>query len=226
MKKKNDKANLEKSRLIFFEIGILLSLSFLLFAFEWGKPEGENPNSYLFNDAIIFEEDIIMPRVRDKKELIKPEIKTIINVVDDNDLIIEDPDFSSIEINSGDSFIPWDFNNNMDNDVTDTIEFVLVEEMPLFMGGKPEIEFNKYISKKLKYPARAIDNGVEGSVILSFVINKEGWMEDLYVYYSAHPDLDKAAMEAVSTSPKWTPGKQRGKAVRVRYYFPAVFKLN
>jgi len=226
MKKKNEKANLEKWRLMFFEIGIILSLSFLLFAFEWGKLEGNNSKNHLFSEATIFEEDIIMPTVQKKKELIKPKITTIINLVDDDHLTIDDPDFSFIEINSGDSFVPWEFNDEWDNDVIDTIEFVRVEEMPLFMGGKPEIEFNKYISKQLKYPERAIENGVQGSVILSFAINKNGWLEDLYVYNSTHPDLDKAAMEAVSTSPRWTPGKQRGKTLRVRYYFPVVFKLN
>lgn len=226
MKKKSNKANLEKLRFIFFEIGIIISLSFLLYAFEWGKVNDDNSKNMYFSEGQIFEEDIIAPSIRPKEEIAKPKITAIINVVDDDNLIIAEPDFSSIEINSGDSFIPWNFNNDGDDGILDTTDFIVVEDMPLFNGGKPEIEFSRYIAKHLRYPNRAKENGVQGKVILSFVIDQKGMIDDLYVFNSAHQDLDNAALEVVKTSPKWTPGKQRGKAVRVRYYFPVHFKIN
>lgn len=224
--KKNKKANLERSRIIFLEIGLILSLSLCLMAFEYGTKIKSSDTDHFTSYFKEAENDIIITTRNNENTVKKTKVADIINIVDDKNLVIDVPDLSYTEIEANESFDIWNFESDYEEIIEDTTEFLIVEEMPLFNGGKPEIEFSKYIAQNLKYPQNAIDNGVTGRVILSFVVNKQGKIENISIYNSAHPDLDRAAMKAVINSPRWTPGKQRGKAVNVRYFFPAFFKLN
>lgn len=223
--KKSQKANLEKSRFMYFQIGIIITLSFVLFAFEFGRLEREKGIEDFYSSTIFLEDDIVVTTRKDEVIKKKIEIYTIINEVDDKDLTVEDPDFSFTEIDPNDFFDPDQFTNPPE-EFDDNYEFISAEEMPLFNGGKPDVEFTRYIKEHIRYPELAQENGASGKVILTFVINKQGFIENLSVYYSAHPDLDQAALSVVKSSPAWTPGKQNGKPVRVRYYFPVIFKLN
>ncbi len=83
----------------------------------------------------------------------------------------------------------------------------------------------QYLSKNIKYPTIAQENGVQGRVIVQFVVNKDGSIVDPVVARSVDPYLDKEAIRVVSSMPKWKPGMQRGKPVRVRYTLPVAFKL-
>lgn len=102
-------------------------------------------------------------------------------------------------------------------------EFVVVEEMPQFPGGNEAMQ--KYIAENLKYPKTAI-KGEQGRVIVSFVINKRGKVGDVKLIRSVSPELDAEAVRVIQDMPDWIPGKQRGKAVNVRYTIPIVFKLS
>lgn len=102
-------------------------------------------------------------------------------------------------------------------------EFVVVEEMPQFPGGNEAMQ--KYIAENLKYPKTAI-KGEQGRVIVSFVINKRGKVDDVKLIRSVSPELDAEAVRVIQDMPDWIPGKQRGKAVNVRYTIPIVFKLS
>ncbi|MDE5999308.1 MAG: energy transducer TonB, partial [Bacteroidaceae bacterium] len=101
--------------------------------------------------------------------------------------------------------------------------FEVVEQNPMFPGG--EAALLKYLQKNLKYPAQAQDNGIQGRVMVQFVVNKDGSVVEPKIIRSVDPSLDKEAMRVVSAMPKWTPGKQRGKTVRVRYTLPVTFRL-
>jgi protein TonB len=103
--------------------------------------------------------------------------------------------------------------------------FIKVEEMPTFNGGDPAIEFWKYIVSNLKYQEITAENGVMGKVTIKFVVNAEGRVVDAEIVKGADPALDKEALRVVSSSPLWTPGKQRGKAVNVMFFFPINFLL-
>jgi len=98
--------------------------------------------------------------------------------------------------------------------------------MPKFNGGDPTVEFRKYISDNMKYPQIAIENGISGKVIVQFVVNTQGKVTDAVIAGSVDPALDKEALRVILSSPSWTPGKQRGKAVKVAFYFPINFILN
>ena len=102
--------------------------------------------------------------------------------------------------------------------------FMVVETMPEFPGGQAELF--KYLSENVKYPVIAQENGIQGRVICQFVVNKDGSIVDVEVVRSGgDASLDKEAVRVIKSMPKWKPGKQRGKAVRVKYTVPVNFKL-
>ena len=101
--------------------------------------------------------------------------------------------------------------------------FAIVEKMPQFPGGEKAI--NEFISKTLQYPVIAQENGIQGKVVCSFIINQDGSVTDAEVISGVDPSLDREALRIVSAMPKWTPGTQRGKAVRVKYTMPVTFTL-
>lgn len=101
--------------------------------------------------------------------------------------------------------------------------FDVVEQMPSFPGGQGALM--KWLSDNIKYPVIAAENGVQGRVIVQFVVEKDGSVTDVNVAKSVDPSLDKEATRVVKAMPKWIPGKQNGSAVRVKYTVPVTFKL-
>lgn len=101
--------------------------------------------------------------------------------------------------------------------------FDVVEVMPQFPGG-PQALF-EYLSKNIKYPVVAEENGVQGRVIVTFVVERDGSITDVQVVKSVDPSLDREAMRVVKSMPNWIPGKQNGAAVRVKYTVPVTFRL-
>lgn len=101
--------------------------------------------------------------------------------------------------------------------------FDVVEQMPSFPGGPAALM--KYLNDNVKYPVAAMENGVQGRVVVSFVVEKDGSITDVKVVRSVDPSLDKEASHVVKGMPNWIPGKQNGSAVRVKYNVPVVFRL-
>lgn len=99
----------------------------------------------------------------------------------------------------------------------------LVDEMPSFPGGLEELY--KWIDNNVQYPAVARENGIEGRVILKFIVEKDGSLSDSTVIHSVHPMVDREALRLVGQMPKWNPGRRAGVPVRVRYCLPIKFKL-
>jgi len=101
--------------------------------------------------------------------------------------------------------------------------FEVVEENPSFPGGLSEL--NKFLSDNIRYPVIAQENGIQGRVIIKFVVSKTGNISDVQVVRGVDPSLDKEAVRVVQSMPKWIPGRQRGQAVPVYFTLPVVFKL-
>ena len=101
--------------------------------------------------------------------------------------------------------------------------FDVVEVMPQFPGG--QIAMLQYIMENMKYPKQAMKEGIQGRVAVSFIVEKDGSISDVKPILSVHPLLNKEAVRVVKSMPKWTPGKQNGKPVRVRFNLPVMFKL-
>ena len=105
----------------------------------------------------------------------------------------------------------------------ETKVFDVVEQMPSFPGG--DAELMKFLSTHIKYPVVAEENGIQGRVIATFVVERDGSISDVKVIKSVDPSLDKEAIRVLKSMPKWIPGKQNGSAVRVKYTVPVTFKL-
>ena len=101
--------------------------------------------------------------------------------------------------------------------------FDVVEQMPQFPGG--DAALFEYLSTHIKYPTIAEENGVQGRVIVTFVVERDGSITDVKVVKSVDPSLDKEASRVVQGMPKWIPGKQNGDPVRVKYTVPVTFRL-
>ena len=108
-------------------------------------------------------------------------------------------------------------------EVLNVVEDDVEGEMPKFPGG--DAELLKFIAKSIKYPVIAQENGIQGRVICAFVVNRDGSVVDAEVLRGVDPSLDKEALRVIGTMPKWSPGKQRGKPVRVKYTVPITFRL-
>lgn len=102
--------------------------------------------------------------------------------------------------------------------------FSVVEVMPQYPGG--QIAMMKYIMENMKYPEQAMKKGIQGRVVVSFIVEKDGRVSNVRLLRSVESSLDKEAVRVVKSMPKWSPGKQNGKPVRVRFNVPVMFKLN
>ena len=107
--------------------------------------------------------------------------------------------------------------------VEETKVFDVVEQMPQFKGG--DAALMEYLSKNMKYPPIAEENGIQGRVVCQFVVERDGSITDVKVVRSVDPALDKEAVRVIKAMPKWTPGKQNGSAVRVKFTLPVTFRL-
>lgn len=101
--------------------------------------------------------------------------------------------------------------------------FDIVEQMPQFSGGEEKL--NEYLSTHVQYPKEAMEKGIQGRVIVAFVVNRDGSISDPKVARRIDPALDKEALRVINSMPRWTPGKQNGKNVRVNYTLPIYFRL-
>ena len=102
--------------------------------------------------------------------------------------------------------------------------FMVVEDQPEFPGGTAALL--DYLRKNIKYPAICRENNIQGRVLVTFIVNKDGAIVEPEVVKSVNPSLDKEALRVISQMPNWKPGSQRGKPVRVKYTVPVNFRLN
>ena len=224
--KKSKAADLEKRKGMFSTIGLVVTLAIVLVAFEWTKGEDKGIDENVVSE-IEFEDDMMQitrreePKPEPKPE--QPKIAEVLDIVDDDVEIEDDFDFDMEATQDTE----YDFTSMMgdDEEIDEEEVFYIVEDMPTFNGGDPATEFRKYIAQNLQYPEIAAENGVSGRVIIQFAVNRVGKVVDAKIVRSVDSALDREAIRVVMSSPKWTPGKQRGKAVKVLFTFPINFVL-
>ena len=222
--KKSEQASLEKDKLIYTLMGLVFVLSLVYVALEWTERE---VTKYEVTDTeFLFEEEVEIQQTTQETPPPPPppavqEVE-VLNVVEDN------VETESIEVNTEDDkaeevVIAAPVEAPQEEEEEEVV-FVVVESMPEFPGGQQALF--KYLSENVKYPVIAQENGIQGRVICQFVVNKDGSIVDVEVVRSGgDPSLDKEAVRVIKSMPKWKPGKQRGKAVRVKYTVPVNFKL-
>ncbi len=224
-KKKATKANQERNRPMFLQIGLIVALSVILIAFEWTSNTINDSNSTTYINDIEFEEQMIATKREEPKppEVKQPEIKTVIEIVEDD---IEIEDAFDFDMEADDN---TEYNFVMDDDegeeiIEEVTPFYIVEDMPTFNGGDMG-EFWKYAMGEIRYPEVAAENGVSGTVYMQFTVSTSGRVTDVKVIKGVHPDLDEESIRVIKNSPKWTPGKQRGRTVPVIMSLPMKFIL-
>ena len=225
--KKSEKASLENKKLLFVEIGLVVSLAIVLAAFEWTSTETETS---LLEDTteVLIEEEIISTQMETPPPPpASPKIPILSDQIDivDDEIEIEDDMFMNLEDDASLGVEIMDYVEVEEEVVEEeAIPFQLVEEKPSFQGGDAN-QFSKWVNSRLVYPEIAKENGVQGRVTLQFTVEKDGTVTKVKVLRGVDPSLDKEAVRVVSMSPKWKPGKQRDRAVPVTYTFPVIFQL-
>jgi protein TonB len=147
----------------------------------------------------------------------------VIKIVDDEIKLDDDVDLFEMEFKENLQVTINPFKEE-EADVQEEEIFMIVEDMPTFQGGDLN-KFREFIGKNLKYPDIAAENGIQGRVILSFVVEPTGVLSKVTILKGVDPALDKEAIRVVESSPKWKPGSQRGKPVRVSFNIPVIFML-
>lgn len=226
--KKSERANLESKKLTLVLVGLCFALAAHYIAFEWTQYEQEAETGEIADGGDIILEEEIVPITMPEKKTVPPPPQAVtqaevLNIVED-DAEIEETTIVSAEDQA--EFV------EITDDVPIVVEeiekeeeiFQVVENQPEFPGGMAALM--EYLKKNMKYPTICQEQGIQGRVIVQFVVNSDGSIVDPQVVKPVNPYLDKEALRVVSTMPKWKPGEQRGKKVRVRFTLPVTFRLS
>jgi periplasmic protein TonB len=225
--KKSPKADLEKQKLLFSQIGLVVALGLMFVAFEWAQTDVKASDIFVMQEAVLEEEAIPITRQEEVKPPPPPpppRFTEVLNIVENDveleeELIIED-----MEIDDDTEIDFIDIGSDEGEEINETEVFMIVETMPSFPGG--DAALNKFLNDNIKYPTIAAENGIAGRVFINFVVHRDGQIVEVRVARGVDPALDQEAMRVVKMMPKWNAGQQRGKSVRVQFTLPVNFVLN
>ncbi|MDR0845628.1 MAG: TonB family protein [Tannerella sp.] len=226
--KKSAKANLETGKTMSLLMGMIVGLAVMFVSFEWSSSDLTIATSEGVGD-IVAEEEIEITKQDEPPPPPPPPpapvVAEVLNVVEDN-VEVANQDLLSSEDTQTEAqtqtYVPPAVVVEEEEESENHV-FMLVEKMPEFPGG--QVALMNWIAKAIKYPVVAQENGISGRVTCQFVVNKDGTIVDAEVVRSIDPSLDKEALRVISIMPKWTPGEQRGKPVRVKFTVPIAFRL-
>ena len=224
--KKSPKADLENKKTTNLLIGAILVLAVLFVGFEWSERDKKVTTDSGIQE-VLFEEEIIPITEQEQPKQAPPppeapKVEEVLEIMD-NDSKVEESTIQASDDTNAAVEVKYTPVEVEEEEVEEQQIFQVVEEMPEFPGGLSECM--KFLGKNIKYPTISQENGVQGRVIVQFVVNKDGSIVDPVVVRGVDPYLDKEALRVISMMPKWKPGKQRGKAVRVKYTVPVMFRL-
>ena len=235
--KKSEKASLEGDKLIYALMGFVFVLSLCYVALEWTNKEvtkyEQADQDFQIEEELDIQQttqEMTPPPPPPPAPEVVQEVE-VLNVVED-DVKTESIEFSAednntvVEIVEVKEEVKEEVKVEEDKreEVEENVVFKVVETMPSFPGG--DAALMKFISDNVRYPAIAQENGIQGRAICQFTVEKDGSITDIQIVRSAGDEtLDKEAKRVIKSMPKWSPGKQRGKAVRVSYTIPINFRL-
>ena len=224
--KKSPKADLEGKKTSHLLIGAILALSVMFLAFEWSERDKDMTVDTGIQE-VVFEEEIIPITEQEQPKQAPPppeapKVEEVLEIMD-NDAKVEESTIQASDDTQAAVEVKYTPVEVEEEEVEEQQIFQVVEEMPEFPGGMAECM--KWLGKNIKYPTISQENGVQGRVIIQFVVNRDGSIVDAQVARGVDPYLDKEALRVVGMMPKWKPGKQRGKEVRVKYTLPVMFRL-
>lgn len=222
--KKSPKANLENKRAMFYMIGLVISLALALVAFEWKTKQ--TPNLLVYGTSDPMEIDDLPPITRpEEPEPPKPEQPKPLDyfeLVPDDETLTDEPIFASSEATIQ-TEVHLQQVKVIEEETDEPVPFFRVENKPEFPGGEKALLL--FLAKNIQYPTICQDNGIQGTVYLSFVINENGRVSNVQVIQSPDRNLSNEAVRVVNSMPDWKPGKQGNKGVKVSFQLPVKFKL-
>jgi protein TonB len=224
--KKYERADINRQHTLFLQVGLSVSLAIILLAFSYAPKEDDT--SSMETGSVIIEEEEMIPQTNQAKPPPPPpppppevvEVEDDIEVEDQPDLFDSEMDVD-VDIETQ-AYIPEAPVIKKEEPKEPEI-FVVVEQMPEFPGGEKALY--EFLAKNIKYPAVAKENGIEGKVYIKFVVNEDGSVSQAQIVRGIGGGCDEEALKVVKQMPKWKPGKQRGKTVKVWYTLPVYFKL-
>jgi len=226
--KKSEKASLENKKLLFTEIGLVAALLITYGAFEFSTKESEVSILEDTTQVLVEEEMIAIQNETPPPPPEAPAIPVLSDQIDivDDDIKLDDDLFINLEDdNTGVQIMDYIEAEVEEEEIEEeAIPFQFVETKPSFQGGDANA-FTKWVNSRLVYPEVAKENGVQGRVHLQFTVEADGRVTNVKVLRGVDESLDKEAVRVVSQSPRWSPGKQRDRAVKVTYTFPVIFQL-
>lgn len=216
--KKYDEINTQRFRSTFLLTGFIISLLVILYAFSWSEKEEMSGS---LGDLKIDEDiEIEPPQTKQEKPPPPPPPPPKLEVVEDEEILEEDePEIEDQEIDED-----TEIEQELEEEVIEEAKiFTIVEEMPTFPGGEKKLY--EFINKNLNYPQIAKESGIEGLVVVNFVVDETGSVSNVKVLRGIGGGCDEEAVRVVKRFPKWNPGKQRGKPVKVSFNLPIRLKL-
>ena len=226
--KKSDKANLEKTKTMFTLLGLVISISIVILAFEWKSYDEKEEAMQLTQVVQEVEEMVIQTRQEETPpppEEPQQAETTEFEIVDDDQELKNEFDISAFDkAENVEGFVPTKL--EVDEEVVEEEEqtiFIVVEESASFPGGIQEMM--NFIKNNLKYPQQARETGTQGKVFVSFVVERDGSLTDVKVLRDIGSGCGEEAVRVVKSMPKWKPAKQRGKPVRMQFNLPVAFTL-
>jgi protein TonB len=222
--KKSPKANLENKKLMFMQIGMIISLLIAWLAFEHKSYDKRQIDESLLNREVVLDEEMVEITKQEEQKpqpVEQPHQTTQLEIVED-DVETEDLNINA-EVEQNEVIEEYVAPEVVEEEVVEQEIFQIVEEMPAFPGG--EAKLMEYVGKNIKYPQIARETGIQGRVFIGFVVEPDGSVSNVKLLRGIGGGCDEEAMRVVKSMPKWKPGKQRGKAVRVSYQIPVFFKL-
>ena len=209
---------------MFMQIGMIISLLIAWLAFEHKSYDKREIDPSLLNREVTIDEEMVEITKQDEQKpqpMEVPKQTTQLEIVQD-DVEVEDIEINA-EVEQNEVIEEYIAPEVVEDDVVEQEIFKIVEEMPAFPGG--EAKLMEYVAKNVKYPQIARETGVQGRVYVNFVVEPDGSVSNVSVLRGIGGGCDEEAIRVVKSMPKWKPGKQRGKAVRVSYMLPVNFKL-
>ncbi|MGB3589776.1 MAG: energy transducer TonB [Tunicatimonas sp.] len=220
--KKTPKADLNQRTGLHLAIGLVVSLALVTLAFEWKDYDGNSLVDLGEVDDTFEDVMEIPPTEQPPPPPPKIQQPEIIEVPDEEEIEEEIEIDLDVEITEDTEIEEMVFEEAPEEEATDEI-FMVVEDQPEPKGGLAA--FYDYVGKNMKYPSQARRMGIEGKVFVQFVVNTDGSLTDVQAIKGIGAGCDAEAIRVVKSHPKWQPGKQRGKPVRVRMVIPITFKL-
>ena len=206
------------------QVGLIISLLVAWLAFEHKSYDKREIDASLLRQTEVVEEEMVEIT---KQEEPKPQPVEVPKQTTQLEIVEDDVEVEDIEINAEvdqtevlEEYVPVEVE---EEEVSEQEVFTIVEEMPDFPGGTAKLA--EYLQKNIKYPQMARESGIQGRVFVNFVVEPDGHVSNVKVLRSLGGGCDEEAMRVVKAMPKWKPGKQRGKPVRVSYILPVNFKL-